>query len=121
MRVVPRRAMPRSRDCPNSMQAADYQTPGHEAFDGPRRNPSVAIRVDSGSHIGGAQLLRCLTLADELRRRGASVRFLSREHPGHLLATLDGCGYTVDRLPTPRSRGSARAERSAWLGVTQQE
>jgi UDP-2,4-diacetamido-2,4,6-trideoxy-beta-L-altropyranose hydrolase len=83
-----------------------------------RNSPSVAFRVDSGSHIGGGHLFRCLTLADELRRLGASVRFVSREHPGHLLARLDAQGYAVDRLPAPPSAGPS-ADGHAWLGVTQ--
>ena len=82
---------------------------------------SVAIRVDSGAHIGGGHLYRCLTLAEELRRRGAEVTFVSREHPGHLLGRLAGSVYRVLRLPPPPPAESRSAGGSAWLGVTREE
>jgi len=107
------------RTASESVQSA--AAPSLEPRGGQRSSASVVIRVDSGAHIGAGHLFRCLTLADELRRRGASVRFISREHPGHLLARLDECGYELDRLPQPRSAGSTRVDRGAWLGVTQQE
>jgi UDP-2,4-diacetamido-2,4,6-trideoxy-beta-L-altropyranose hydrolase len=83
--------------------------------------PSVAIRVDSGTHIGGGHLLRCLTLAHELRRLGAKVRFVSREHPGHLLSLLDDSGYIVHRLPVVQPGESTRTDHVAWLGVAQEQ
>lgn len=82
-------------------------------------SPSVVIRVDSGTHIGGGHLLRCLTLAHELRRLGARVSFVSREHPGHLLALPDTSGYVVHRLPAVRPTEWKRADHAAWLGVEQ--
>lgn len=82
-------------------------------------SPSVAIRVDSGLHIGGGHLLRCLTLADELRRLGASVCFVSREHPGHLLARVQDQGFTVHRLPAVPLDGSKCVDHAGWLGVAQ--
>jgi UDP-2,4-diacetamido-2,4,6-trideoxy-beta-L-altropyranose hydrolase len=82
-------------------------------------SPSVAIRVDSGAHIGGGHLLRCMTLAHELKRLGASVFFVSREHPGHLLPMLDEAGYIVHRLPAPQPTGLKQADHVAWLGVAQ--
>jgi UDP-2,4-diacetamido-2,4,6-trideoxy-beta-L-altropyranose hydrolase len=88
---------------------------------GRRSSACVAFRVDSGAHIGGGHLLRCVTLADELRRLGASVQFISREHPGHLLARLDEAGYAVHRLPQPASAMAAGAHDSAWLGVATEE
>jgi UDP-2,4-diacetamido-2,4,6-trideoxy-beta-L-altropyranose hydrolase len=85
-----------------------------------RSAASVAIRVDSGAHIGGGHLYRCRTLAEELRRRGVDVHFVSREHPGHLLDRLDG-GFTVHRLPAAPSSGALTASGNAWLGVGQDE
>ena len=76
---------------------------------------SVAVRVDSGAHIGSGHLMRCLTLAGEVRRRGAQVCFVSREHGGHLIAQVEDAGYSVHRLPAPQSAG----DRRDWLGATQ--
>jgi UDP-2,4-diacetamido-2,4,6-trideoxy-beta-L-altropyranose hydrolase len=82
---------------------------------------SVAIRVDSGAHVGRRHLVRCLTLAEELRGRGADVCFVSREHPDHLLGRLAGSGYRVLPLPAPRTDASGSADGHAWLGVGQDE
>ena len=63
-------------------------------------NPlQVAFRVDSSSLIGRGHLTRCLTLANELTRRGAVVRFVCREQPGDLIARAEAMGYPVARLP----------------------
>jgi UDP-2,4-diacetamido-2,4,6-trideoxy-beta-L-altropyranose hydrolase len=83
------------------------------------RAASVAIRVDSGAHIGSGHLMRCLTLAGELRQRGAQVWFVSREHRGHLIAQVEDAGYIVHRLPAPQSASPAAGDRRDWLGATQ--
>lgn len=59
----------------------------------------VAIRADASSTIGSGHVIRCKTLADELRRRGAEIRFVCREHRGHLIPLLDRAGYQVATLP----------------------
>lgn len=46
--------------------------------------------------------MRCKTLGDQLRGRGADVRFVCRENPGNLIPLLAGAGYRVDALP-PRA------------------
>jgi UDP-2,4-diacetamido-2,4,6-trideoxy-beta-L-altropyranose hydrolase len=46
--------------------------------------------------------MRCLTLADELHRRGARCRFICRELPGHLIGEVIARGHPVDTLPAPR-------------------
>lgn len=81
----------------------------------------VAIRVDSGLPMGSGHLMRCLTLADELRRRGAQVRFLSRQHEGHLIGRLEDQGYRVDRLARPRGPTPPLSAPRQWLGVPPQE
>jgi UDP-2,4-diacetamido-2,4,6-trideoxy-beta-L-altropyranose hydrolase len=76
----------------------------------------VAFRVDGSSQMGSGHVIRCLTLAGELRRRGASVTFISREHTGNLIATIEQAGYEAHRLPAP-SAGSVTADQRTWLGV----
>lgn len=63
--------------------------------------PSFAIRVDAATHIGSGHLMRCLTLAHQLRTLGARVRFLCRAHPGHLNHRIRAEGFDLIELPLP--------------------
>lgn len=48
--------------------------------------------------IGSGHVIRCLTLADALRARGAQCHFISRAHAGHLAEVICQRGYPVDML-----------------------
>lgn len=82
-----------------------------------------AFRADASLEIGTGHVMRCLTLADKLRERGADCVFFSRAHPGHLNAMISGRGYAVHSLTTvdasraPAVPGPAHAH---WLGVSWQ-
>jgi UDP-2,4-diacetamido-2,4,6-trideoxy-beta-L-altropyranose hydrolase len=82
---------------------------------------SVAFRVDSGTLMGSGHLMRCLTLATELKARGADARFICREHQGHLIARIENAGYEVHRLPNTSTDSSSDSEYEGWLGATQLE
>ena len=56
--------------------------------------------------------MRCLTLADTLKSRGISCRFLCREHEGHMADEIGQRGHAVTLLPTPEAE-----RRDSWLGV----
>ncbi|TDX32166.1 UDP-2,4-diacetamido-2,4,6-trideoxy-beta-L-altropyranose hydrolase [Modicisalibacter xianhensis] len=65
--------------------------------------------------------MRCLTLADELSRRGGVCHFLCRAHQGHLMDAIQARGYQMHRLPKaasaelcPDRQAPAHA---AWLGT----
>lgn len=86
----------------------------------------IAIRADASSLIGSGHIVRCKTLADELRRRGAEVHFVCREHSGSLSSFLRNAGYSVVLLPAPandvdlaRQPGGKQENYAAWLGVEQ--
>ena len=67
--------------------------------------------------------MRCLTLAEDLRERGAATRFVCRAHPGHLIEWLRQRGMVVHAMPASAdSRGiSVPESHRDWLGVTQAE
>jgi UDP-2,4-diacetamido-2,4,6-trideoxy-beta-L-altropyranose hydrolase len=44
----------------------------------------VVIRADAASHIGRGHVMRCLTLANALKEKGAEVCFVCRPFVGHL-------------------------------------
>ncbi|MEA5561128.1 UDP-2,4-diacetamido-2,4,6-trideoxy-beta-L-altropyranose hydrolase [Planktothrix agardhii] len=79
----------------------------------------VVIRVDASEQIGTGHLVRCLTLAEELRRQGAEVQFICRDHPGHLIHLLTGAAFPATVLPVPQSAGNSGEDYAAWLGVSQ--
>lgn len=87
-------------------------------------NTKVAFRTDASAAIGTGHVMRCLTLAEALRERGADARFICREHDGNLCALIEQRSFAVDRLPMGRADGK-RAEdappHALWLGAGWEE
>lgn len=92
------------------------------------------FRVDASLDIGTGHVMRCLTLAAELRDRGSSCQFICREHPGHLLDLIRQRGFDAHALESRSSAGqpgeglsaSCHSEKeqeerdaryAAWLGA----
>lgn len=83
---------------------------------------NVVFRVDASVQMGTGHLMRCLTLAEALRERGAETRFICREQRGHLLPLLKKRAMPVTVLPPPKTGDILHPEEyAAWLGVTQAE
>lgn len=80
----------------------------------------IAFRVDASSQIGIGHFMRCLTLADALKQRGAQIRFLSRYLPEHLKDVLMTKEHQFVQLNS--SSGEAILDDLAhahWLGASQ--
>ena len=80
----------------------------------------VVFRTDASPRIGSGHLSRCLTLAMELRGRGAEVVFVVREHvPGWYRRVADA-GLPVHALPGPPSctDSAEDGDYAGWLGVS---
>lgn len=77
----------------------------------------VAFRVDSGTAIGAGHLVRCLTLADELRDRGADVHFVTRKHPGHFAELARERQFRVSELP---GAVGPTPDPATWIGTSQE-
>ncbi|MCP9941932.1 UDP-2,4-diacetamido-2,4,6-trideoxy-beta-L-altropyranose hydrolase [Cyanobium sp. ATX 6E8] len=91
--------------------------------------PTILIRADASLSIGSGHVMRCRTLARELRRRGAYVTFLCRRQPCDLISLLEQ-EFSVLALPelplsaTPSPEGEplhGRQLHSAWLGCSQDQ
>lgn len=80
------------------------------------------IRADAATWIGTGHVVRCATLADQLRRRGAEVQFVCRQLPGDACEWLTGRGFDVHVLSAANGSGPSDAGQdpthAAWLGVT---
>lgn len=81
-------------------------------------NDVVAIRVDSSEQIGSGHLMRCLTLAERLRKDGADVHFISRDLAGSLNHLVREQGFSVHILPRHADH-PALTGYAAWLTVPQ--
>jgi len=68
--------------------------------------------------------MRCLALAEAVRERGAEVSFVSREEPGHIIATIEKRRFAINVLPADKwspavdaSRTVAALNGAAWVVV----
>lgn len=78
------------------------------------------VRVDASLPIGTGHVMRTLTLAEELKKRGSEVHFACREFPGNLIALVESRGFSVARLPTfPGVPAEGPLRHSPWLAVSQ--
>ncbi len=59
----------------------------------------VAVRADASRTLGSGHVMRCLTLAEVLRARGATVQFICRPDHGHLGTRITGQGFGLHWLP----------------------
>lgn len=88
------------------------------------RYPTILFRVDASLDIGTGHVMRCLTLADVLRERGADCRFVCREQPGNLLQLIRERGYTTHGLlvdcgesPAGEDVNGPHPSHADWLGT----
>ncbi len=87
---------------------------------------NVIFRVDASIQIGSGHVMRCLTLADTLKKEGVSCVFICREHKGNMLAFIHSKGHKAIALPFKKSSSNlthqhsrqARQEYIDWLGVS---
>ena len=78
---------------------------------------NVVFRVDSSSKIGVGHLMRCITLADEMQKRGCKITFVCRNLKGNLISQIK---YKVAVLPD-LAAFKAEGIYSDWLDATQDQ
>ena len=59
----------------------------------------ISIRTDSSIAIGTGHVMRCLTLAEELRQAGHEVTFVCRDLPGNVSEAVAARGFRLNLLP----------------------
>ncbi|MFB9985613.1 UDP-2,4-diacetamido-2,4,6-trideoxy-beta-L-altropyranose hydrolase [Mesorhizobium kowhaii] len=80
----------------------------------------IAFRTDASIEIGTGHVMRCLTLADALRERGAECQFICRLHNGHLMDLIAERGYMAVALPKPPKeaiKACTVPPHAYWLGT----
>jgi len=84
----------------------------------------IAFRVDSSTEIGSGHLMRCLTLADYLKKQGHDSHFLCRDHPGNLNDLVTQHGHRLHRFDAPPVSSTALNDPNLyarWLGISQDQ
>ncbi|WP_339227479.1 UDP-2,4-diacetamido-2,4,6-trideoxy-beta-L-altropyranose hydrolase [Oceanobacillus sp. FSL K6-2867] len=62
---------------------------------------NVSIRTDASADIGTGHVMRCLVLAEELRKKNVNVRFICRELSGNLIEYIKSKSFKVVSLSSP--------------------
>jgi UDP-2,4-diacetamido-2,4,6-trideoxy-beta-L-altropyranose hydrolase len=82
----------------------------------------IAIRTDANSEIGTGHFMRCLTLADALKKNDALVSFVVRDLPPYLAQMLQDRKIDCYSLPDVVSAGVIdELPHSQWLKVSQRQ
>jgi UDP-2,4-diacetamido-2,4,6-trideoxy-beta-L-altropyranose hydrolase len=68
-------------------------------------------------------MMRCLTLAEQLRAKKCDVTFVARAHPGNMDSAVAEKSFRLIELPAPPHTGAPvkDADYPAWLGVSQDQ
>lgn len=82
-------------------------------------NMHVVFRVDSSQIIGSGHLMRCLTLAGEMKAHGFEVCFVCRDLIGNISYIIESHGYKTFMLPRVEYDKSLTGYAS-WLTVSQE-
>lgn len=83
----------------------------------------VAFRADASLSLGAGHVMRCLTLADELKALGAETLFVSQDMPGHLDDLVHARGHPIALLAATDWQADAAGTQAAvapgvdWLVV----
>ena len=86
----------------------------------------VLLRVDSSIRIGTGHIMRCLTLAHALAKKGVEIVFICRDLEGNLIEKVKTSGFKVRVLARPaltnrKVKKTAGVEKYLeWLEVEQE-
>lgn len=83
----------------------------------------VVIRVDASVNIGSGHVMRCLTLADALKKVGFDISFAMRPQPGDLCDFVETRGFEVVDMSIPHnwSEPDDSSDYEAWLQMSEED
>ena len=81
---------------------------------------NVVFRVDASAEIGSGHLMRCLALAERLRKeKNVNISFISRDLQGNLSHIIQQKSFMVCHLPFAEA-DDTKAGYARWLAVSQE-
>jgi UDP-2,4-diacetamido-2,4,6-trideoxy-beta-L-altropyranose hydrolase len=81
----------------------------------------IAFRTDANSEIGTGHFMRCLTLADALKKDEVEICFVARELPTHLIQMLQERNIVFYSLPMVKAEEPDELPHSQWLKTSQHQ
>lgn len=82
----------------------------------------IVFRVDASATIGIGHVMRCMTLADELKKTGATTAFVARHLPDHLNRMAAARGHQVFRIgKKDAAEPCDELAHAHFLGTSQQQ
>jgi UDP-2,4-diacetamido-2,4,6-trideoxy-beta-L-altropyranose hydrolase len=86
---------------------------------------NIVFRADASTIIGSGHVMRCLTLAEALRKAGHKIYFICRKYPGNLIEFIRKKSFVTYELPFTEEDAYVAQRFSnhydKWLWVTQQQ
>jgi UDP-2,4-diacetamido-2,4,6-trideoxy-beta-L-altropyranose hydrolase len=81
----------------------------------------IAFRTDANHEIGTGHFMRCLTLADTLKKQDAEICFVARGLPLHLIQMLQERSFEFCDLPEVQTEDTDELQHSHWLKTSQHQ
>ena len=82
---------------------------------------NIVFRTDASSEIGTGHVMRCLTLAQRLRKDEVVCTFVCREHDGHYIEHIRNQHFKVLALPKRLNKQKkGKLQHASWLVCDQQ-
>lgn len=85
----------------------------------------IAFRADASLQIGTGHVIRCLTLAEILRKKGCECYFVCRGHAGNIIDLIRKRGFITYELPAQVGEHDDcypnEGDYETWLGVSWKE
>ncbi|WP_078378902.1 UDP-2,4-diacetamido-2,4,6-trideoxy-beta-L-altropyranose hydrolase [Sutcliffiella halmapala] len=75
---------------------------------------NIIIRTDSSLEIGTGHVMRCITLAKQLKRENADITFICRDFPGSSHAFIESEGFNVHTLVSHDNQNQLQWIKDNW-------
>lgn len=84
------------------------------------RELTAVFRADSSDRIGIGHIVRCLTIAEELKSNGYDIYFICKDHPNNMMEKIKHKGFNVELLPIREHKQiKSNLNHGSWLGGAQ--